>query len=78
MLITITSCILAVKNSIDFVHSIRKTLLTLTNREISIDNIEKKLVMFFQIKVEVKMKEWTQMKTIWKMEKNLSRVTKNK
>ena len=59
-------------------HSIRKTLLTLTNREISIDNIEKKLVMFFQIRVEVKMKEWTQMKTIWKMEKNLSRVTRNK
>ena len=24
------------------------------------------------------MKEWTQMKTIWKMEKNLSRVTRNK
>ena len=34
--------------------------------------------MFTQIRVEEKTKEWTQMKTIWKMEKNLSRVTRNK
>ena len=34
--------------------------------------------MFTQIRVEGKTKEWTQMKTIWKMEKNLSRVTRNK
>ena len=34
--------------------------------------------MFTQIRVEEKTKVWTQMKTIWKMEKNLSRVTRNK